>query len=231
MKKQTVLSMLILSTVMLFVASASVNNTGHAADYKVALIVSKKDRGNPDINKLNINNRGYAAESDNNTISDQYNAEDYYNLGLTHDEAGRHNKAIEAYLQAIHARPEYAAAHYRIALAYLRSHDSIAAHDEYKELKKINPQMAKDLYEQAIELTLSDDDSHYVMQVGAYRNIEYAHEMIEKLRGEYLNAYIEQGKKFNVVRILGIKTMDEAAIIMKDINKKFKVDPFVLPVQ
>jgi hypothetical protein len=42
---------------------------------------------------------------------------------------------------------------------------------------------------------------------------------------------MEMGEKYNLVRILGIKTKEEAALIMKDINNKFKVDPFVLPVK
>lgn len=46
MKTISVLFVLISSITLLLVASESVNNPGYAADFKVALIVSKKSRKN-----------------------------------------------------------------------------------------------------------------------------------------------------------------------------------------
>ncbi|MEW6600684.1 MAG: SPOR domain-containing protein [Nitrospirota bacterium] len=224
MKKKSVLFMITL-VVMTFILSAY--NAGIAADYKVALLVSKKSHATVDLDKMNIN-RGYAVEGDRNAVIDEQSAEDYINSGLVHDEAGRYDKAIEAYRKAIIARPESAEAHYYLAMSYMMSHDSIAAHDEYKVLKKLNPPMADSFYEKAFTLVSADTDSKYVMQVGAFRNIENANVLVEKLKEEYLNAYIEHGKKFNRVKIVGIKSLEEAELFMKDLNHKFSVDPFVL---
>ncbi|MBI4681765.1 MAG: tetratricopeptide repeat protein [Nitrospirae bacterium] len=229
MRKKIVLSMCFLSIALSLLTSQWVNSAQHAVKYNVALIVSKPANLDPEINQKNITNKGYPVDEEGTETLKPDDEGDYFNRGVVHDRGGLHKEAIESYKQAVMIKPDYAEAHYNLAVSYLMSNDNSSAHGEYMLLKKIDAQMADNLYKKAAQMALSGMDSNYIMQAGAFRNLEYANDMVEKIKVNYLNAYIEQENGFNKVRILGIKNKGEADLIIKDINNKFKVDPFLLP--
>lgn len=68
-------------------------------------------------------------------------------------------------------------------------------------------------------------ENNYIIQVAAYKNINYANDIINKLKAMNLCAYITREDNFSKVRVAGIRTNEYAAFIMKEINDKFKLSP------
>ena len=71
----------------------------------------------------------------------------YFNIGLAYEKLGQFENEIEALRQAIRTDPEYGAAHFQMGLAMLRKGDRPAAMDEYKMLKELEPELAKELFD------------------------------------------------------------------------------------
>jgi tetratricopeptide (TPR) repeat protein len=66
----------------------------------------------------------------------------YYNLGLIHQQAGRLDKAIEAYEKTIEVRPDYADAYQNLALIYREQEEfdeAVLAHREVVSLRPKDP--------------------------------------------------------------------------------------------
>lgn len=84
----------------------------------------------------------------------------------------------------------------------------------------------------ALEHSLPHTDvigkKEYLVQVGAFRHAGYAQELLEKLKTYYPDTYIFVLNGFSKVRIPGIKTKKQGALILKDIKKKFKLNAFLL---
>jgi tetratricopeptide (TPR) repeat protein len=74
--------------------------------------------------------------------------EAYFSLGLIFGELGQSRDQMEAFKQAIRINPEFAPAHYAIGQAYLSQGDKAAALDQYKILKKLNIDIANELFEE-----------------------------------------------------------------------------------
>jgi cell division protein FtsN len=72
------------------------------------------------------------------------------------------------------------------------------------------------------------DGKEYFIQVGSWRNPNYARQNLEQLKKYYPDSYITAGKNFNVVRIPGVKTREEGVTIAKDIEKKFNIKPIIV---
>jgi cell division septation protein DedD len=70
--------------------------------------------------------------------------------------------------------------------------------------------------------------NYYTIQVGAYWNINYANEMLEKLKAMNLSAYIERENDFSKVRIAGIRTKEEVVSIINKISDKYNLNPILL---
>jgi general secretion pathway protein D len=68
----------------------------------------------------------------------------------------------------------------------------------------------------------------YFIQVGAWKNPEYADETLEKLKGDYPDAYIITVNNFNKLRIPGIKTKNQGVVIIKDIEENFNLNPLLM---
>ncbi len=156
-------------------------------------------------------------------------AEAYYNLGSAYSKSGMHKEAIDAYKKATSLiESDYTETHYNLGLTYLKLDDEASALKEYKLLKTLDPESAAKLYIAATEKALSDKDNRFLVQVGAYKNANYAKVSLEKLKSHYPNAFIEDEKGFHNVRIAGITSKKEARDIMRDINKKLRTQPFML---
>lgn len=155
--------------------------------------------------------------------------EAHYNLGLSYYGLGMYKESIDAYKQAAQDdNPDIAETHYKLALSYLMLEDKDSLIEEYKILRNLDSRNADNLYEAAIQKASSDADSKYIVQVGAYKISDNANKMFEKLKAKYMYAYIEREHNFNKVRILGIKTKEEGALIMKEINNTFGLKPFLI---
>ena len=152
---------------------------------------------------------------------------DYYNLGLVCENDGNYQEAIKAYSEAVRMKPDYKEAHYHLGLSYSVIHDRRYALNEYKILKNIDPDMADQLYKEITEITSSDKDNRFAVQVGAFKIPDNADNIVEKLKADYLNAYIEKENNFNTVRIQGIKTRKAGDRVMKEILKKYNFKPFL----
>lgn len=175
--------------------------------------------------------KGDTAEVEEADMPVQETASDLFERGVAQDKSGMHSEAIESYKKAIMLKPDYQDAYYNLALSYLMSNDVKSAHEEYMLLKEISPQKAEDFYIKALLVVRSDPDNKYVIQTGAFRNIQYADELLDKLKANYLNVQIEKADGFNKVRIFGMKNKEEADLMMKDISDKFKIGSFIVPAR
>ncbi len=70
----------------------------------------------------------------------------YVNLGKACAQLGRFQESQDALKQAIKIDPDDDVAHYGLGLAYLELGDKSAALEEYKILKKLNPELAEKLF-------------------------------------------------------------------------------------
>jgi tetratricopeptide (TPR) repeat protein len=68
-------------------------------------------------------------------------------VGLAYGKLGKHRAAIKAFKEAILKKPDYAEAHYNLAITYLILKDKNAALIEYNVLKNLDHEKAFQLYE------------------------------------------------------------------------------------
>jgi outer membrane protein TolC len=72
------------------------------------------------------------------------------------------------------------------------------------------------------------EDNEYLIQVGAFKYAKNAQDLLKKLKIYYPDAYVIVADGFNKVRISRIKSKGEGPLIIKDIEKKFKLKSFLL---
>jgi tetratricopeptide (TPR) repeat protein len=70
------------------------------------------------------------------------NEQAHNDLGLAYGKSGKHREAIKAFKEAILMKPDYAEAHYNLAITYLILKDKDAALREYTVLKNIDQERA-----------------------------------------------------------------------------------------
>jgi len=68
----------------------------------------------------------------------------------------------------------------------------------------------------------------YSIQVGAWKNPDYAREMLLKLKKYYAGAYMDKRNNFHFIKIKGISTQQQGAAIVQDINKRFGLKPILI---
>lgn len=71
-------------------------------------------------------------------------------------------------------------------------------------------------------------NNKYYVQVGSWKNSKYAEEILRKLKKDYPEANIVEQNNFNKVRIPGVMTKKQAAIISKDIEGKLNMKPLIV---
>jgi tetratricopeptide (TPR) repeat protein len=254
MKNQLLLSVLIMTLILPLFALKAIADSQPAKAPPIALIVrsapadenadAKKEKADIEQSVMSQDDPGaqktetpieitdLSEEADKKTMDDPRARRDYsmelYNMGVSHNSTGRHQEAVAAFKQAINLKPDYVDAHYNLGLSYLMLGDNVSALEQYKVLKTLNPEEADNLRIKALAIAALNTESRYILQVGAYRKIENAHEMLGKLESDYLLAHIEKINNLNKVRIRGIKTRYEANRVMSDIRKRFKIKPFLI---
>jgi hypothetical protein len=72
------------------------------------------------------------------------------------------------------------------------------------------------------------DKSEYYIQVGAWKNPDYAQEMLMKLNQYYPDAYITVKNNFHKIWIPVTLNNGQGADISKDIEKKFNIKPIIV---
>ncbi|MEN8263471.1 MAG: tetratricopeptide repeat protein [Nitrospirota bacterium] len=155
----------------------------------------------------------------------------YYKLGVSFEITKKYREAIEAYTQMLSIRPDHTEALYNLGLSHLTFNNKTSALAEYKSLQRLAPGMADDLYGKALEMAGSDKSTRYMLQLGAYKNINFANRLLKKLKEHYLNAHIERENNFSKVRITGIKTDEELDLIKEDLKKRLKMHPYVIKLR
>lgn len=155
----------------------------------------------------------------------------YYKLGVSYEITEKYREAIEAYTQMLNIRPDHTEALYNLGLSHLMFNNKTSALAEYKSLQKLAPGMADDLYGKALEMAASDKSTLYMLQLGAYKNINFANRLLKTLKEYYLNAHIERENNFSKVRITGIKTDEELDLMKEDLNKRLKIHPYVIKLR
>ena len=68
----------------------------------------------------------------------------------------------------------------------------------------------------------------YYVQVGSWRNIEYAEDMREKLTSHYPEVFIIESNNFHKVRIPQITTEKQGTIISNNLMSKFDIRPMLV---
>lgn len=257
MKKQLFLSILILLITLPLFAFKSVENTQQIAIPQFALVdksiltsgnleIEDKKTIGTDIDNTAIkhydadiqNNEGL---SDNTEMYEEVtktekedpmvghdDASLYYNLGVSLNNASKNREAVEAYKKAIEINPNYIEAHYNLALSYLILNDKVAALEKYKLLKNLAPKLAENLYNHSVFMASSNILSGYVLQVGAFKTLDNANKIIDKLKSDYLYVYSDKIENLNKVKIHGIKTIKEVDLMIEEISEKFKLKPYLV---
>jgi hypothetical protein len=84
--------------------------------------------------------------------------------------------------------------------------------------------------EQSVPLEAGDQNktSEYSIQVGAWKNPDYAQEMLMKLKKYYAGAYMYKKNNFHFIKIKGISTQQQGADMIQDINKRFGLKPILI---
>jgi tetratricopeptide (TPR) repeat protein len=260
MTKQLFLSLMILLITLPLFAFKSIENTRYVAAPQFALVdksiltsgnleIEDRRKMGTDIDNAEIKHYEAVIQnlknlSDNmemyeeatktekeDTMVDHDDASLFYDLGVSLNNAGMNRKAIGAYKKAIEINPNYIEAHYNLALSYLILNDTVAALKKYKLLKNLAPKMAENLYKQADFIASLNIFGGYVVQVGAYKTLDNANKIAEKLKSDYLYVYIDKLDNLNKVKILGINTKEEANLMIEEISKKFKFKPYLITEQ
>jgi cell division septation protein DedD len=65
----------------------------------------------------------------------------------------------------------------------------------------------------------------YFIQVGAWKNVKYARSILIRLKKNYPEAYIAVENNYNKIRIPDIKSRKHGAVILRNIEKKFRLKP------
>jgi hypothetical protein len=71
-------------------------------------------------------------------------------------------------------------------------------------------------------------NNEYYVQVGTWRNFDYAEMVLLKIKKYYPQAYIAKQNVFKIIRIPGVLTEKQGAIMSKDIEKKFNLKPIIV---
>jgi general secretion pathway protein D len=74
----------------------------------------------------------------------------------------------------------------------------------------------------------SAGDRKYFIQVGAWKNVKYAQEALEKLRTRYPDTYLVEEDNFNKVRIPGTMTKKDNILILEELREKFDLKPVLV---
>lgn len=82
----------------------------------------------------------------------------------------------------------------------------------------------------SLKRTLTDmtRNDKYLIQVGAWRNVEFAQETLGKLRSGYPETYIVKEDNFHKVRIPGIMTKKQVSIISADLQENFNLNSILV---
>jgi len=75
---------------------------------------------------------------------------------------------------------------------------------------------------------VSTGNNEYYVQVGTWRNFNYAEMALLKIKHYYPNAYIFKQNDFKKIRIPGPLTKKQGAIVSNDIEKKFNLKPIIV---
>lgn len=200
--------------------------------YKQTIQHYDEDPQNPERLSGNKETNEEAAKTENDdSISGRNDASLYYNLGVSFNNAGMNKHAVEAYKKAIELNPDYIDAHYHLALSYLTLNDTDAAHKKYMQLKTLAPQIAENLHKHAAFLASSNILNGYIVQVGAYKDLNNANELVEKIKSDYLYVYIDKKNELNKVKIHGIKTKKDANLIIREISEKMNLKAYLVRKQ
>ncbi len=73
--------------------------------------------------------------------------------------------------------------------------------------------------------TYSED---YYVQVVALKNLNDTQKLLVKIKKYYPDAYIAKNNNFNIIRIPGVSTKEQGAIVSRDIENKFKLKPILV---
>ncbi len=254
MTQKFFISLLILSTALLFQSCKSTGNEKVNTD-PAALVLSTPDIDNSDtgindseetgqttpapdsipaVEKVPLPSHEEPAVKQQPVTTDEIvttrhlDADNYYNIGVSLYNTGHYEDAAGAFKKALLINPAYIRAHSDLTLSYIKLDNLIAALDEYKKLLNLSQDMSDSLRKAAVDEVSSSGDYKFIIQVGAFRKLKNAEELISNLKPEYLFVYSEKPGNLHKVRIHGIKTMNEGKRIMQDIKKQLNIIPFMI---
>jgi tetratricopeptide (TPR) repeat protein len=172
-------------------------------------------------------------ETVNATVIDEIKGpETYLELASAYSSEGKYKEALEAYRKASNmSGADVPEIHYNLGITYLMLDDRGSALKEYKILEDTDPVRADTLYRKTVEKILSEKDNKYTVQVGAYKNINYAYETNKRLQKNHINSYIKKESNFNKVRVPGMKTKKDGEAMIKELRKTFGFQSVLLNAQ
>ncbi len=173
-------------------------------------------------------------------------AEAHYNQGFAYNELGMYKEAEHAFRQAVRIKPGLADTAPPVneepkdaapAAGEAGEPEKDTAAPPVKETPVAQVKESPAPRVKETEDTKAGGDtrmmppqehSKYIVQVGAFRNIDYANELVEKLKPYYQYVYIEREGSFNKVRIPGIETRKQGDAVMRALKEKLRLRSFLL---
>lgn len=70
--------------------------------------------------------------------------------------------------------------------------------------------------------------NNYSIQIGAWKNINYALKALDKLKPHYPDIYMIKEGRFNKVRIPGTMSKKDGELLLKELNDKFNIKPVLV---
>jgi len=74
----------------------------------------------------------------------------------------------------------------------------------------------------------TSDNKNYFVQVGAWKNLDYAQIMLAQLQKEYPATYVMPKNEFQIIMIPGLESETQGLRVSKAIKSKFHLDPLLI---
>ena len=112
--------------------------------------------------------------------SQQFDAGDYFELALNHEEAGRDEEAIASYTQAIRLYPQFADAYYARGVLLLGRGEYALSVDDFDAALALNSQNAMAYYQRGVAEYLTGDYERAVLDFEQVLTILPNHDLAQE---------------------------------------------------
>jgi Flp pilus assembly protein TadD len=162
---------------------------------------------------------------------DPKNPDLYNNRGLSYKNSGQFDKAIADYNKSLEINPEYSMGYYNRARVKANNGDNAGACDDFKKAADLGNKGAKEKYDQNC-LNLENNITEYIKKETIGGELDFNKKLEKKQQGLFLYDGVAYNKKDfafylwgKKVKLLGLKTTEEAVKIYEELANRKLTDP------